>query len=102
METDKLEIMICCIEPSEPFIYWINGKATMDTLKQIEGDLIEDIGPQILEANQSMCDLKLKATYTPEEVQYGTGYGDILTIPSYFAFEIIKRVPWKLDTMEVL
>ena len=90
----QLEIGIFCVEPTEPFIYWVNGEATIETLGQIEGSLTEILGEQIIEASQSGYNLKAKAIYVPSEQQYGTGYGDVLTIHSYFDLEIIEKIPF--------
>jgi hypothetical protein len=31
--------------------------------------------------------------YDPGETQYGTGYGDVLTIPGYFMWELLRHIP---------
>jgi len=92
----QLEIGIFCIEPTEPFIYWVNGEITIETLRKIEESLIEILGEQIIEASQSNYNLKVKAIYVPSEQQYGTGYGDVLTIPSYFDLEVIEKIPFDI------
>jgi len=92
----QLEIGIFCIEPTEPFIYCVNGEATIEILKQIEDSLIEILGEQIAEAAQYSYNLKVKAIYIPSEQQYGTGYGDVLTIPSYFDLEVIEKIPFDI------
>lgn len=90
----NLQIVVCTIEPAEPFIYWVNGKATIETLTKIEGDLTESYKELILQANKEDCDLKFEASYVPDETQYGSGYGDVLHIPGYFDLTVIKKIPW--------
>lgn len=31
--------------------------------------------------------------YDPGETQYGTGYGDVLTIPGYFMWQLLRHIP---------
>ena len=89
-----LQIGVCTIEPTEPFIYWANGNATIEILTNIEKNLRESYEELIQEASRNECDIKFEASYVPPETQYGTGYGDVLTIPGYFDLTVIEKMPW--------
>lgn len=39
-------VWVCVVEPTKPFIYDVNGKFTIDDLKEIEKEFIEDEDPK--------------------------------------------------------
>lgn len=81
MSKHKGYIDVCYIE--EPFIFAVNGNFTLEELKTIEDNLIQD-EYGLNEKYQGKEDVRFVVHYEEEEIQYGSGYGDVYRVPAYY------------------
>lgn len=86
-----MKFKVCCVEPSEPFIYYFfnGGHITTEIFTDIENELLLQLEDEIQKASSAFYDLIITADFVEGEVQYGSGYGDVNVIPNYWILEIV-------------
>lgn len=99
MISDKSIIELCVFVKGEEREYYIsghNGRFNWTLLQEWEDGLIEEPPRELEDAitKTVMVDgvvtLLASMREIEAETQYGTGYGDIYTLPAYYHFELIE------------
>lgn len=99
MISDKPIIELCVFvqgEEREYFISGHNGRFNWTLLQEWEDGLSEEPPRELEDAisktgiAHGVVTILAKMTENEAEVQYGTGYGDIYTLPAYYHIELIE------------
>ena len=100
MISEKPFIELCILidgEKREYFISGHNGHFNWGLLQKYEEDLSDEPQTEILdvikknsEVDYGTITLLIQLTEVETEVQYGTGYGDLLTFEGYYDTKVIE------------
>lgn len=99
MISDKSIIELCVLVQGEEREYYIsghNGRFNWTLLQEWEDGLSEEPPRELEDAinktgiANGVIILFANMTEIEAETQYGTGYGDIYTLPAYYYFELIE------------
>lgn len=91
-------------QEKEYFINGYNGRFDWKLIQEFEKDIDEDTPDSLIKIvdqtgiDYGICTVLAQLSKVDPEIQYGTGYGDILTLPGYYHIERVEIISY--DVMD--